>query len=148
MRNAKHYKIGLTNEKFDNKRFCLWLAMGWIQAGLIYLIVYKATQSYSWGVSSPGSSSYNLWAGGQNSYATCVIIVNLTILQMQHNWTFWNELLVFIQISCYFAMVAFMNEIPVFWQVYKFIPEYTTNVPAWLAMILLVVVSILAMKAD
>jgi phospholipid-transporting ATPase len=117
MTKPEHYSIGLTNEKFTNSRFTKWMALGWAQALLIYLVVYYSTQSSTNGNgnSSPGEYSYNLWAAGQNVYATCVILVNVTILQMQHGVTWWNEWLVSAQIFAYFAMIVIMQDMDIFW---------------------------------
>ena len=79
MNNPELYGIGLRNEKFNNWRFLLWLVMGWIQAAFIFFTCMKWPQEPE---SSNGPYSYNLFAGGQNVYAACVIVVNLVILNM------------------------------------------------------------------
>jgi hypothetical protein len=82
MTKPEYYSIGLRNEKFTNYRFVKWIALGWAEALLIYLVVYYSTQSTTNGNgnSATGEYSYNLWSAGQNVYASCIIIVNLTIL--------------------------------------------------------------------
>lgn len=85
-----------------------------------------------------GDPQYSLMSAGQNVYVTCVIVANLTILSLTHNWTYWGELLMFMQIFSFYPIMATFAEVPIFEPIYKIMIEFLSSAPAWFGLFLAV----------
>ena len=53
--------------------------------------------------------TFNFWAGGHHVYMNCVLLANLIILKMQHNWTGFNMIIIFCQIASYFVILFYFS---------------------------------------
>jgi len=40
--------------------------------------------------------TFNFWAGGHIVYFECILLANMVLLRQTHNFTGWNELLIFL----------------------------------------------------
>ena len=54
---------------------------------------------------SADGKMYSFWAGGHVVYFECVLVVNLILLRWTHNFTGWNEFVIFLQIASFFILV-------------------------------------------
>ena len=110
----------------------MWILLGWAEALWVYILCYYQVEAPF------GDASYNLMAAGQNVFITCVIVANLKLLQMTHNWTYWGEALMFLQIFSFYPIMAVFAEITYFELIYKIMVEFLTSIYAWLGLFLAV----------
>lgn len=52
---------------------------------------------------------FTFWAGGHHVYMNCVLLANIMILKMQHNWTGFNLIIVIGQISSFFLFLWYFS---------------------------------------
>ena len=76
--------------------------------------------------------TFTFWAGGHHIYMNCVLLANLIILKMQHNFTGFNLVIVFCQISCFFALLWYFNHELQTDVIYLFWEEFMASKSAWL----------------
>lgn len=81
--------------------------------------------------------TYNFWASGHMVYLECVLLANFVMLRATHNWTFWGELFLFVQVLSFFVFlyldsVWFTNPIA------HFFDEYFSSKTAWLGCFLVI----------
>lgn len=94
MANPIYYSIGMQNLVFNMKEFWVWFMYANIQAAMIIAVSFWTSQE------SPvdDGKNFTFWAGGHHVYMNCVLLANIIILKMQHNWTGWNFAIVVWQI--------------------------------------------------
>jgi len=81
--------------------------------------------------------TFNFWAGGHVVYFECVLLVNLVLLRQTHNFTGWNELLIFLQVSSFFWLV-YLDSILLKGPIMYFFDEYWSSKTAWLGVLFVV----------
>ena len=99
------YSIGMQDMIFNLKEFWIWFAYANLQALMILGVSFYASQD------SPleDGLTFNFWAGGHHVYMNCVLLANLIILKMQHNFTGFNLIIILIQISSYFVLLWYFS---------------------------------------
>ena len=81
--------------------------------------------------------TFNFWAGGHVVYFECVLLVNMVLLRQTHNFTGWNELLIFLQVSSFFWLV-YLDSILLKGPIMYFFYEYWSSKTAWLGVLFVV----------
>ena len=94
MDNPVLYSIGMHNIIFNMKEFWIWFLYACAQAAMILALSFVMPEE------SPmeDGKSFTFWAGGHHVYLNCVLLANLLILKMQHQYTGINLAIVAIQI--------------------------------------------------
>ena len=46
--------------------------------------------------------TFNFWAGGHHVYMNCVLLANVIVLKMTHNFTGWGVIVIGCQIASFF----------------------------------------------
>lgn len=101
---------------------------------MILAIVFYTSQD---SVLSDGLS-FTFWAGGHHVYGCCVLLANVIILKMQHNWTGINVVIIVLQIASYYFLLWYFSVTLETDVIYEFWEEYIASWPAWLGTFLIV----------
>ena len=98
-----YYSIGMRDTVFNMKEFWIWFLYANAQAAMILFVCFWASQE------SPvdDGKSFTFWAGGHHVYMNCVLLANIIILKMQHNYTGYNIFIVGLQIASYFVLLYY-----------------------------------------
>lgn len=122
------YSIGMHNLIFNMQEFWLWFAYACAQSAMILGVCFYVAED------SPveDGKSFNFWAGGHHVYMNCVLLANLIIFKMQHNYTGWNAVIIAAQISSYFVLLWYFSIELQTDVIYRFMDEFTASNPAWL----------------
>ncbi len=128
LNNPIFYSIGMQSLVFNLKEFWIWVIYACLQALMVLLVLFYASQD------SPLSDGLNFtfWAGGHHVYGACVVMANLIILKMQHNWMLMNLFIMIAQISCYYVLLFYFSIILQTDVIYRFGEEFVSSWPAWL----------------
>lgn len=76
--------------------------------------------------------NFTFWAGGHHIYMNCVLLSNLIILKMQHNFTGFNLIIILLQITSFFVLLWYFNEELQTDVIYQFWEEFIASKVAWL----------------
>ena len=128
------YSVGMRNLIFNLKEFWIWVVYAMMQALMILAIVFYTSQD---SVLSDGLS-FTFWAGGHHVYGCCVLLANVIILKMQHNWTGINVVIIVLQIASYYFLLWYFSVTLETDVIYEFWEEYIASWPAWLGTFLIV----------
>ena len=110
------------------KEFWIWFMYANCQAFMILAVVFYTSQD---SVVDDGKT-FNFWAGGHHVYMNCVLLANLIILKMQHNWTGFNMIIIFLQIMSYFAILFYFSFVLPGDVLYRIGEEFMSSYVAWL----------------
>jgi len=80
--------------------------------------------------------SFSLMSAGQTVYVACVIVANLTILNLTNKWTYWGELIMLLSIFSFYPIMTTMTEFTLFPTIYKLMFEFLSSFYAWLGLFL------------
>ena len=111
------------------KEFWVWILYGCAQSGMIVLVCFWASQDSA--VSS--GKSFTFWAGGHHVYMNCVLLANVIILKMQHNFTGFNGVICLFQVISFFAILYYFSIEFQTGVTYRFMDEFVSSITAWLA---------------
>ena len=100
------------------------------QAFFVFILGFYPNQQNE--AANATGKAFTFWPGGQNVFWICIFLVNFTLLKMQHNWTGWLELTIFVCTFSYFLIVWWESLLPAFPDVYKFMQESVSSGSAWL----------------
>ncbi len=76
--------------------------------------------------------TFNFWAGGHHVYMNCVLLANLIILKMQHNWTGFNLVIIGCQISSFYVITFYFSMTLTTDVLYSIMEEFSSSYQAWL----------------
>ena len=98
---------------------------------MVLMVIFYASQD------SPVEDGLNFtfWAGGHHVYGACVVMSNLIILKMQHNWMVTNMIIMLLQMGCYYAILIYFSLVLQTDVIYLFLEEFVSSWPAWLGMV-------------
>ena len=122
------YTIGMQNLIFNMKEFWIWFLYASAQAAMILFVSFYAGQDSP----TEDGQTFNFWAGGAHVYMNCVILANVIILKMQHNYTGFNMVICAAQIGSFFGILWYFSETLEGDVIYKFREEFMASKPAWL----------------
>lgn len=99
------YSIGMRNTIFNMKEFWIWVFYAILQSGMILMLCFYSPED------SPieDGKSFTFWAGGHHVYMNCVLLANIIILKMQHNWTGVNCVIVGAQIVSFYLCLWYFS---------------------------------------
>ena len=122
------YTIGMNSTIFNMKEFWIWFFYACLQAFAILMLCFVASQD------SPveDGKNFTFWAGGHHIYMNCVLLSNLIILKMQHNFTGFNLIIILLQITSFFVLLWYFNEELQTDVIYQFWEEFIASKVAWL----------------
>ena len=81
--------------------------------------------------------TFSFWAGGHIVYFQTVFVSNFVLLRATHNFTGWNELLIFLQVTSYFWILYLDSIILTKGPIAYFFDEFMSSWTAWLGCILI-----------
>jgi magnesium-transporting ATPase (P-type) len=133
--NPWYYRIGMENTHFSKFRFWCWVLYGCAHSAMVYYINGFATENT---YKDESGREFGFWEGGQTIYLACILLANVKMLMLQHNWTCMAEWLVFLCTGSYFLMMWAETLFPYFPEVYKFGEVYWCSWVAWLSILFVV----------
>jgi phospholipid-transporting ATPase len=84
------YSIGMRSEIYNMKEFWIWFTYACAQAVMVLTLAFVLPESSP----TTDGKSFTFWAGGHHVYMNCVLLANLMILKMQHNYTGFNVIII------------------------------------------------------
>ena len=100
-----YYSIGMQNMVFNMKEFWVWVMYACAQAFMILLVCFWSSQDSA----VANGKSFTFWAGGHHVYMNCVLLANVIILKMQHEYTGVNMFICVCQIASFFGLLYYFS---------------------------------------
>jgi len=99
-----------------------------LQALMILGVVFYTSQD----TPTQDGKTINFWSGGHHVYLNCVLLANLIILRMQHNFTGFNLIIIACQIASYFVFLWYFSITLETDVIYRFGEVFMSSYPAWI----------------
>ena len=122
------YSIGMQNTVFNMKEFWIWVTYASLQAFMILMVCFYTSED----TSVENGKSFTFWAGGHHVYMNCVLLANIIIIKMQHNYTGHNLVIVALQILSFFCLLYYFQHELQTDVIYRFWEEFIASYTAWL----------------
>lgn len=98
MANPLYYSIGMYETVFNMKEFWIWFCYSCAQAAMVLYVGFWCSEN----TPIEDGKTFNFWAGGHHVYMNCVLLANVIVLKMTHNFTGWGIIVIVCQIASFY----------------------------------------------
>lgn len=96
--NPLYYSIGMYETVFNMKEFWIWFCYSCAQAAMVLYVGFWASEM----TPVADGKTFNFWAGGHHVYMNCVLLANIIVLKMTHNFTGFGVIVIGMQIASFY----------------------------------------------
>ena len=128
MNDPHYYSIGMENVIFNLQEFWIWFIYANIQALMVIAWAFYCPED----TILEDGKTIDFWTGGHHVYMNCVLLVNLIIIKMSHNFTGFNLVIIGGQITSFFALLYYFQSELQTDVIYQFWDEFISSKTAWL----------------